>query len=48
MFGDYLDHVVPSDKRGPTISIEILRIAEKYGFLETLLMLFTDGEPANT
>jgi hypothetical protein len=42
-----MDHVVPSDKQGMTLSTEILRILEKYGSLETILIILSDGEPAN-
>ena len=42
-----MDHVVPSDKCGITLSYEIIGILEKYKSKESILILLSDGEPAN-
>ena len=46
--GNYVDHKTLSNKKSVTISGHIMDVLEQYDSKETLQILKTDGESANT
>ena len=45
---NYVSHASPSSKAGPVTSKEIVKVIDETESRDTLKVIFTDGEPANT